>query len=265
MKLRRRRGLDGGLDRLARAGEFLRSRRGRWVQTGIVVLLCFGIGYFLAAAWLFPAPERASPEELVRVPDLVGQRLADAGAQAADRGLVAAVGAELSHPRAEAGVVVAQSPLARQMAAPGDTVRLALSLGPRAARVPAVGGLSEAQATAVLERLGFTVRSRAVRAPSPGVQGSEPEAGALVALPAEVELRVGEGARAVAVPDLRGMHIDDVEGLLAEAGLQIGSVRYDPDAAQAPGRVVGQAPPAGYSLRGGGFVSLEVAGRPEGG
>lgn len=291
MKLRRRRGLGGGSRgapeegsgagrglgspagrgagtwraRLARAAEFLRGRRGRWARTAIVVLLCFGVGYFVAAAWLFPAPEGAEPVELVRVPDVVGQTLEGAERRAADRGLAVAVSAEIHHPVADPGSVVAQSPLPGQPTAPGDTLRVALGVGPRTVGVPPLRGLSEAQATAILERLGFTVRSRTVRAASPGVQGVEPEAGTRVTLPAEVELRVGEGARVVAVPELRGMHVEDVERLLEEAGLQLGSVRYDPDAAQAPGRVVGQSPPSGYSLRGGGLVSIEVAGRPEGG
>lgn len=293
MKLRRRRGLGGRRgrgtdtdpsgggaggsraprpgaagdwgDRVLRAGHWLLGRRGRWARTGIVVLACFGVGYFLAATVLFPAPEEATPVEQVRVPEAVGQPLEAAVRRAAERGLELVATTAIDHPRAEAGVVVAQSPLAGQRAAVGDTVRVATSLGTRTARVPPLRGLSASQATTILERLGFTVRLREVEAASPGVQETEPAAGTRLDLPAEVEVRVGEGSRVVAVPDLRGMHIDDVETLLEEAGLQLGSVRYDPDAAQAPGRVVGQSPPPGYSLRGGGFVSVEVAGRPRGG
>ncbi len=295
MKLRRRRGLGGGRrrsgaarsdparsdpapseagsarardewrDRAARALRWLRSERGRWARTAIVVFACFAVGYFAAAAWLFPAPERSAPLDLVEVPDVVGQPVEMAARRAAERGLELAVIAGIHHPQAAPGVVVAQSPLAGQRAAAGDTLGVSTSLGVGTARVPPLRGLSANEATGVLERLGFTVRTRTVPASSPGARGTEPEAGTRVRLPAEVELRVGEGARVVAVPDLRGMHIEDVETLLEEAGLQLGSVRYDPDAAQAPGRIMGQSPPPGYSLRGGGFVSVEVAGHPRGG
>lgn len=252
-------------ERVASAGRALLSRRGRWVRSGIVAVLAFALGYLLAARWLFPASDARVAAELVPVPDLVGTAVESAESRLRDAGLVARVGAELNHPEEEEGSVLAQSPLPGGMAVEGDTVRLTVSLGRRTASVPPLRGLAEPEAVAVLERLGFTVTSRSVQAPSPGVQETEPNAGALVTLPAEVEVRVGEAARVVEVPDLRGMHIEDVEQLLEEAGLQLGSLQYDEAAAQAPGRVVAQSPPAGYSLRAGGFVSVEVAGRPEGG
>ena len=78
----------------------------------------------------------------------------------------------------------------------------------------------------------------------------------------EVELVVSEGRDVVAVPDLEGRHLDDVEVLLARLRLLIGTVTFEPAALGAPGRVIGQSPPPGFGLREGGEVSVRVAGSP---
>jgi beta-lactam-binding protein with PASTA domain len=54
--------------------------------------------------------------------------------------------------------------------------------------------------------------------------------------------------------------VDDAQGALSGAGLELGAITYDPQALEAPGRIVGQYPPAGYSLREGGAVEVRVAG-----
>jgi serine/threonine-protein kinase len=160
--------------------------------------------------------------------------------------------------------VVAQSPLAHQLAAVGAPVYLTLSRGPEMHTVPDLTGLSPGDAEAVLAGLGFEVTRRVVEGWGRGdVRGTRPAAGERLELPARVELEVVEGAEAVVVPDLRGRHIDDVAALLEGEGLQLGTVRYDVQAAEAPGRVVGQFPPPGFSLKVGGLVSVEVAGSAE--
>ena len=79
-------------------------------------------------------------------------------------------------------------------------------------------------------------------------------------MPAEVTLVVSEGRPVVQIPDLVGRHVDDAGGTLSGAGLQLGAITYDPQAPEAPGRIVGQYPPAGYSLREGDVVEVRVAG-----
>lgn len=281
MKLRRRRGRPGGsgadagaIDRtVAALARFLRGPEGRWVRTALVVLLCFTVGYAAAARFLFRAADAAPDVRRAEVPDLRGGTAGEARDRLREEGMEARVEAWIHHPRAERGTVVAQSPLGGQVAADGDTVSLTLSRGPDVRAVPDLSGLSARQANLVLERMGFTVRTEVVSSGSghAGVQGTRPAAGERVPVPFTVELLVGEGPQIALVPSLRGLHIDDVEARLEEAGLQLGTVRFDPDARAAPGRVIAQSPPSGYSLRGGGAVSVEVAGRagevdaPEGG
>ena len=89
---------------------------------------------------------------------------------------------------------------------------------------------------------------------------TSPAAGTELPVPAEVELVVSRGFEVSAVPDLVGRHAEDVEEILEELGLRLGVVSFDETALDAPGRVIGQTPPAGYNLRTGGRVAIEVAG-----
>jgi serine/threonine-protein kinase len=227
------------------------------------MVLLFGVGYLISAEWLFPAsgPEAAA-DEVVEVPDMVGLDEADARAALADAGLELRVRSEMPHRDAPEGAVVAQSPLPGQLARPGAPVEATLSEGPRRRTVPDLRGLSGRQAQIVLERLGF---SASVDTASSDVErgrvvGTRPEAGSDRSLPSEVRVVVSRGPEVSDVPELVGVHVDDVEERLRERGFRLGEVTYDPEAFSAPGRVIGQTPAPGYALREGGRVSVRVAG-----
>lgn len=282
MSYRRRRGLGGGggswLDRLRGllpgggpgdgAGGGEADDRGRgWRRAaavlGLVVLL-FGAGYLISARWLFPASSEPAAGDLVRVPDLVGLERQEARRSLDEGGLTLRVRSEVPHREAPQGAVLAQSPLPDQYARPGAPVAVTLSLGPESRRVPDLRGLSDRQGRIVLERLGFGTRldTAASRVERGRVVGTRPESGTALTLPAEVTVVVSEGPSVADVPDLTGLHVDDVEGELDARDLRMGEVEYDPEAYAAPGRVVGQSPPPGYALRTGGRVSVRVAGPP---
>lgn len=92
---------------------------------------------------------------------------------------------------------------------------------------------------------------------------TRPEAGSALEVPNALVLVISEGAPIVVVPDMLGLHIDDALQVLSEYNLELGSISFDAEAPQAPGRIVGQYPPVGYSLRAGDAVELRVAGDPE--
>ena len=236
--------------------------RGRLLRVAVVAILGFAVGYWLAAAWIFPGAEGPADLRLLEVPNLVGRPSAEAASHLLELEFVPSVMPGIRSPDADPGEVLAQSPLPGQLARPGDTVRITPSRGEEERQIPDLTGVSARQATAVLERLGFETETRVVPSVGArgGVQGTRPAAGERVSLPAEIEILVGEGPQIAVVPDLQGRHVDDVRPLLGDAGLQLGDVRFDPAAGEAPGRVIGQSPPAGFSLRVGGLVSIEVAG-----
>ena len=235
----------------------------KFLRALFLLAVMFGLGYGVAARWLFPAADDPIDVDFTEVPDLTGASLADAEAQLAALGFVARERGQLSHDAIAIGAVVAHSPLAGQVARTGDTVFLVTSTGVETRVVPDVGGLATAEAGTLLTRLGFEIDIEEVEdEPVTGAIRTEPEAGTRLTLPATVQLLVSRGRAIVAVPDLQGLHVDDLETLLEESDLRLGAVRYQADARGAQGRVVFQSPEPGSALRGDGLVSVIVAGTP---
>lgn len=257
MKLRRRGPGGGWRDRLPDRGEMR-----PWLVALGGVVLAFVVGYLVAAQILFPPRGEAVDAPLVEVPALSGVTVQEARTRLEERGLGAAVVYRPASVDADSGTVIGQRPLAGQVARSGDSVELTVSRGPGTIRVPGLRGLSEDRARSILEDLALEVTTR--REPSSvrsgEVVGTEPAAGSRLRPPARVSLVVSEGPEVARVPDLAGRHIDDVPGILRGAGLELGAVEFDPGAAAAPGRVVGQSPPPAFALRRGGSVSVRVAG-----
>lgn len=223
----------------------------------------FGIGYLVAAIRFFPAAEDPIDIDFTEVPDLTGVPLAQAGERLSALGLVPADQGSLNHPEIPAGAVVAQRPLPGQLARTGDTVVLTPSAGIETRRVPDLAGLPSSEAATLLTRLGFDVEIEETdESAVAGAIRTEPAAGTSLILPARVRLVVSLGKPIVAVPDLHGRHVDDLELLLDEVDLRLGAVRYQVEAPEVPGRVIFQSPVPGSALRGEGFVSVIVAGTP---
>lgn len=256
MSFERRRGLSGP------EGERRRRAR-RWGISLSAAGAALVLGYLFAANVVFSSPDR-KPADLVAVPDFAGDAVERAREVSTEAGLNLRVAGEIFHPEEPPGTVIAQLPLASQFVAPESEVQVTLSLGPETVRVPDVTGLTETQAIFVLGRLGLSTASitTASRKRKGEVIRTEPDAGAELGVPGEVSLIVSEGREVVAVPDLEGRRLDDVEVLLSRLGLELGSVTFEPAAVGAPGRVIGQAPPPGFGLREGGAVSVRVAGSP---
>lgn len=237
-------------------------RWGRWLISAFVVAAFFGGGYLAAAQWVFPGGRVEEDPSLVKVPELVGLTEDEAQGRLERIGLEYTVRSGVTHHLAPEGAVLAQDPLPGQYTRPGAPIYVSLSRGPELHVLPDVSGLSERQAAIVLERLGYDVAVERTTHTLEGGKAVEtrPEAGTELAVPAEVTLVVSEGRPVVQVPELVGRHVDDAQGALSGAGLELGAITYDPQAPDAPGRIVGQYPPAGYSLREGGAVEVRVAG-----
>ena len=232
----------------------------RWLLfVGVMV----GVGYAAAARWLFPGIDDPTDVEFTAVPGLTGVPLADAEAQLAALGFVGVERGQLNHIGIATGSVIAQSPLPGQLALPGDTVTLTTSAGPELRVVPDLAGLPTAEAATLLTRLGFAVDVVDVEGvASVGAIRTEPEAGVRLQLPAQVRLHVSRGRAIVSVPDLLGLHVDDLATVLGASDLGLGTVQYQADARDVQGRVVFQSPDPGTALRGDGLVSVIVAGIP---
>ena len=90
------------------------------------------VGYLVATQFFFPAPE--PPQDLLPVPDLRAQGADQAQALSEQAGLALGRIEYLNHPQADSGSVLGQSPLPGQLALPGDSIRITVSLGPELRR-----------------------------------------------------------------------------------------------------------------------------------
>lgn len=206
--MRRRRGHDRRPTPTGQ-GPRRRLRWGRWLLATLLILpATFGSGYAVAALYLFPVTAQAA-DDLVAVPQLVGQHRDAVARELEALGLTVEGTTELPHPMEPAGTVIAQSPVPGQRLRPGAAVQLAISAGRPQLPVPDLIGLPYRDAAALAERLGFTVNRRAE--PAAGavdvVTRSEPAPGTTRELPATIVLVVTappEPAPATEVPEMGG-------------------------------------------------------------
>ncbi len=227
----------------------------------LVSVVALGFGYLGATHVLFPAP--APPPDLVKVPDVRGELLAEARASFEDAGLQVAEVEELRHPQADSGSVVGQAPLPGQLASRGDSVRLTVSLGPERRRVPEVTGLRADRALTVLESTGLLVQVDSVEDNHPRgrIIQVAPEEGTEVTLPGSVTVTVSLGPPEVEVPALLGLSEAEARDSLDALGLTVSDVEEVFRFGRDQGRVVGQEPPAGTRLERGDSVRLTVGRR----
>lgn len=202
---------------------------------GAVVTVRSYVSYTLAPneTYVQPQPQPQPPAQ-ARVPALVGLNQDQARATLASVGL--SLGAiRWSHSDTASGVIIAQSPEAGTVVAPGSAVSVALSSGPEpvvmvSVSVPSVANLPIDAAQAEILRAGLRVGSikyEQVRRYRPGtVVSQEPAAGLNVRPGTQVDLVVAaeqEQATAI-VPSLIGLTYQDALNALAAAGLSQGEI-----------------------------------------
>lgn len=221
-----------------------------------VILVGLGIGYLVTVLFVFPPRDLAA--DLERVPDVVGETAEEARERVEDAGLVFAEGSGFHH-EAEMGTVIAQEPLAGQMAQPGSTVTITTSLGPRMGTVPDIVGLSESQAEGILQGAGYEGELIWVDddAEAGQVVGTRPAPGTPVELPGKVTLLVSAGPPRVQVPELTERPLSAARETLERLGLRLGEVTEVP-AEGTPGVVLRQEPAAGTEVARGTEVVLTV-------
>ena len=249
---KRRRGSRGR--RPARA--FLRVLRGT-----VLLAVMFGLGYVVATRVLFPAP--APLPNLLGVPDLTGLDLEDAAGRAAAAGLAPGAVDSMYHPSAATGSVLGQSPLPGQLALPGAAIEFAISLGPEHRAVPDVIGQHEQRARILLGANGFSVAVDSVEHAEPAgeVIGMEPEAGAAVTLPFEVQLAISLGPPVVEMPLLLGLTEPEAFLLLDSLGLFVTEIELDALVGMEAGVVIEQDPPPANTVEVGSEVRLVIGDR----
>lgn len=228
--------------------------------TGVAALGVL-LGYLSAVLFVFPGHDSAV--ELIRVPDVVGLTESEARELVQRAGLTY-VEEDGLHDRSAVGTLVAQQPLAGQMAQPGSAIRVTASLGPKLSPVPDVVGLGYSQAEIALGRAGYTAEIDWVDADADvgQVVDTRPAPGTPLQLPGTVRLFVSAGARRVAVPNLVTRSLSEARATLERLGLRLGDVLQDSASLAAPGTVLAQSPTAGAVVDRATRVQVTVANLP---
>ena len=220
------------------------------------------LGYLSAVLLVFPT--QTSSVELTRVPEVVRLERAVARERIEAAELVFDEESALYH-SSTVGTVIAQEPLAGQMAQPGSAVRVTVSLGPRSSPVPDVVGLNHSQAEVALARAGYESELDWVDAEADvgQVVDTRPAPGTPLRLPGTVRLFVSAGARKVRVPNLVTLSLSGARETLERLGLRLGDVRQDSASLAAPGTVLSQTPSSGTVVDRATRVVVTVATVPE--
>lgn len=201
---------------------------------------------------------------IVDVPSVVGMSLEEAARELSRVGLeLGARTGEFS--TEEPGTVLRQDPGAGREARSGDQVDVVVSQGEETGVVPDVIGREEADAAAILANAGFRVNR--IRETHPTVargvvfdQDPPPvqENGSPTQAPggSVVDIFISEGPEEFPMPDVRGQTEEEATEELEELGLRVRVVRqFEPGQ---EGRVVGQSPAPGSTVRRGQTVEIRV-------
>ena len=235
-----------------------------WRVVAVVTLIGgLGVvsGYLFSTRVLFPPPP--PPGDLREVPDLTGMEPGEAGTMIREVGLTMGGIDSIRHPTVAEGTVLGQSPLPGQLALAGDSVHVAVSLGPEVRPIPDVLRLRAERAVMVLEATGFTVAVDSAEGDTPAgtVVGIEPPPETEISLPAEVLLTVSLGPPQVEMPLLVGLTEEEALEVLDSLGLVVSEVETRFRFGMDQGRVVEQQPVAESMVELGSAVRLVVGRR----
>ncbi|MGX6515079.1 MAG: Stk1 family PASTA domain-containing Ser/Thr kinase [Schaalia turicensis] len=195
---------------------------------GGVVLLVIALGIL---GWFFLSGRGGSAESQptetavaqVAIPDMVGWTEVQASQQLTSLGLEFVRGTDVASDTVDKGLVVSSNPAMRSTVDVGSRVTLHFSSGPSAVQVPDVVGMSTDQASQALRAAGLTVGGmEQVNDPSEDrdrVVSTSPNVGESVKPGSTVKLQVASGN--VAVPDVRGMSVDEARAALRDARLTV--------------------------------------------
>lgn len=186
---------------------------------------------------------------LYPVPELVGAKLEDAKNSLTDAHLQPGTVTEAYDEKVPAGVVLAQDPAAEKEFRANTKINLSVSKGPKPIPVPAVAGMTEADATAALKAVGLVaavapeqVNSKTVAAGS--VLSQAPDGGELTR-GGTVTLTLSKGPKMIEVPSVVGQQVGAATAELKALGFEVkienllggffGTVRFqDPEGIEAP-------------------------------
>lgn len=232
--------------------------RGCLVNTlfAAVLVVAFGISSFFSFRLFVRG--RSIP-----APDLIGQTLAEARAEASDAGLVLEIDNDLDR-NADAvpfGAVVWQNRPPGSYVKRGTRLIVGQSLGPLVLRVPDLAGQSARTALLRFSQRNLQLGTLSyIPSTTPGIIAADPPAGSVVEGRTAVSLLVGQTTPgpAYVMPDLINRVVDRVSPVLESRGLNITNIRYESYPGIRDGIIIRQYPLGGSPVRRGEAITLVV-------
>ncbi len=233
-------------------------RTGRVVAIVLGVLVVVGLVGFVAYQ-LLSGP--ATPSQ-VAVPGVVGQTQQDASNQLIAAGLRVGNVAQQESSVDQVGKVLGTNPAQGTQVAQRSTIDLSVGSGPAFVNVPALAGLSVADATALLKSqglvLGKQTNAQTGDAGQVGkVVNSSPGPGVRVKGGSPVDIAVGVQATGVPVPDVTGQDKDTAKQALEDKGFNVSTNTVDGGGQK--DTVLSTDPPAGTQAQQGSKVTMNVS------
>lgn len=159
----------------------------------------------------------------------------------------------------EEGIVIKTNPLAGSSIAKNTKVTLYVSKGAETVTMVNVNGLSQGDAEAKLRSLGINFTIDTDNGEKGVVVRTSPAAGAKFKKSQSVTVYIGNGKKAVAIPDLTGETLSYATKELNKLGLQIEAVQEKSDSVPA-GKVIRTEPAAGTKVAEGDVIKVFVSG-----
>ena len=213
------------------------------VASGTPVLPGTGIGFSVSTG--------------TTVPNITGMTEGEALTALANAGLVSGAITDSPSTTVAIGDIISQTIASGSVVNPGTAVGFVLSTG---TTVPNITGMTEAEATTALTTAGLTVGTVSQSASTTVMIGDiisqTIAAGTIVDPSTAVGFTVSTG---VAVPDLSGMTQAEATVAITAAGLTVGTVTTEVNAAYSVGDVISQTPASGVNVNPGTAVDLLVA------
>ena len=236
------------------------------VRTSLVYLVAivagFALSYLVVAFFVFPAG--VIPRD-VKVPNVTGLMFDEAQQRLAQAGFSAEQGEQRYNNSSPKMTVLEQSPPPGTREGVGSTITLTVSGGQRLSSVPAVTGMTRAEAQAALEKEGFDVgdvTDAPSTAPTGTVIATRPSVGSQVSIPSSIGLVLAAQAAPVNMPDFMGQNVDAARATLQQMRVRNVQVVRDASGMGPVNSVVGQSPVPNAPLAPGVTVILRVATEP---
>ena len=237
------------------------------VIVGLVVLLILGrVTGFIGGSGAGADETEESAGTVITMPDgIVGAKLDDAKKVLIDLGLTPQIEYETSLQYEEGTVISASVPAGSELAE-GDTVVLTVAQSTDGVLVPAITGLSQAEARSNLEQHGFQVsilQAESATVEKGNVISQSPEGDTYAPAGSTIMITVSSGGTAsdkISVPSVIGKSEMDAMAILTESGLNMGTIsETNNDDPSLEGNVCYQSVAAGSFVDKGTVVDLRVS------